>query len=108
MLRLGVAWASMRYGIKLRMACMKHEHGMNRRSFLTFTGKSVVGGWLGASLLGHRQAAGYVSANERVGVALIGSGNMGTRHLEALAVNDNCRMVALCDVGMARLASAQE
>ena len=87
---------------------MKAGKSISRRSFLTMTGKGVVGGWLGASLLGNKQAMGYVSANEKVNVALIGTGNMGSRHLEALAVNENCSLVALCDVGMARIAGAQE
>lgn len=68
------------------------SRGLNRRSFLTVVGGSAVHFAFG------RRARASVSANDKVQLAVIGCGGMGGRHIEALAENENCKLVALCDV----------
>ncbi|WP_165222459.1 Gfo/Idh/MocA family protein [Aquisphaera insulae] len=41
--------------------------------------------------------AARLGPSERVRIAVIGCGGMGTRHIEALAVNPNCDLAAVCD-----------
>ncbi len=43
-----------------------------------------------------------VGANDRIRLAVIGTGGMGRRHVEALAENEQCELVALCDVAVGR------
>jgi predicted dehydrogenase len=70
---------------------------MNRRQFLAAAGTGAA-----LTCLPKRALAGRVSANEKVNVAVIGTGGMGGRHVTALAENDQCEIVALCDVAMSR------
>jgi predicted dehydrogenase len=51
----------------------------------------------GLAFLGPQNALARLGANERVRLGVIGCGGMGTRHLEALAVNPKCEVVAVCD-----------
>lgn len=44
-----------------------------------------------------RPARAKLGPSERVRLGVIGCGGMGTRHLEALAVNPNCEVAAVCD-----------
>jgi predicted dehydrogenase len=77
---------------------------MNRRSFLA----RAAGGALGvAAVAGAPRAwAKRVSANDKVNLAVIGCGGMGGRHIDELCVNENCNLVALCDVAMNRYQDA--
>jgi predicted dehydrogenase len=78
-----------------------------RRSFL---GKSARGlaagiaasGWYSSQAEAALTSARRVSANDRVRLAVIGTGGMGRRHVEALSENPQCELVALCDVAMGR------
>lgn len=70
---------------------------------------------LGASAFGilPRRAAALhmarrVSANDRIQLAIIGTGGMGRRHVEALVENENCDLVALCDVAVGRFMPVRE
>jgi predicted dehydrogenase len=78
---------------------------LGRRAFLADTGKLIAGAGLcfGAS---RKARAARVGANDKVRIALVGCGNMGGRHLEALAVNPQCTVVALCDVFTPRYEAA--
>lgn len=88
---------------------MKIQRGLSRRSFLRAAGRSVAGTAAGLTILrGGKVQAGRVGPNDKVGLAVIGNGGMGSRHIEALAVNENCRLVALCDVAKSRFVHAIE
>lgn len=52
--------------------------------------------------------ARLVPPSERVRIGLIGAGGMGSRHLEALAENPNCDLVAVCDCAMQRFTAGIE
>ena len=86
---------------------MKSNNRLSRRGFLGRIGATAVGG-LGAATLtpARRASAKRVGANDKINIAMIGTGNMGGRHLEALAVNPNCNVVALCDVFTPRYEAA--
>lgn len=82
---------------------MSHGKRPSRREFLQDAGKwafAAAGGW--TMLQGATARAARVGPNDKVGVAVIGNGGMGSRHIEALAINENCRMVAVCDVAKSR------
>ncbi|HPO15019.1 MAG TPA: Gfo/Idh/MocA family oxidoreductase [Candidatus Hydrogenedentes bacterium] len=81
---------------------MKSRGAVNRRKFML----TVVGGVAAAALPVRKARAARVGANDKVRLAVIGNGGMGSRHIEALAVNDNCTLVALCDVAMSRYVKA--
>ncbi|MDX9975429.1 MAG: Gfo/Idh/MocA family oxidoreductase [FCB group bacterium] len=70
---------------------------ISRRAFLRGAGKAAVAG----IALAHAPAAwgrtSLVGPNDKVRIALLGCGGMGTRHLEALSVNPNCTVAAICD-----------
>src|SRR5690349_23737784 len=74
----------------------------DRREFLkqTATGAAAVGG---AALSATARAAG---ANERLTVALIGPGGMGTGHLNQLGKNNAVDLAWVCDVDQERLDKA--
>jgi len=69
---------------------------MNRRTFLKYVGRSAAAA-AGLSLAGPRAGFARLGANEKIRVGMIGCGGMGTRHLEALAVNPNCTVAVVCD-----------
>jgi predicted dehydrogenase len=63
----------------------------------------MIAGAAGVTALPARRAsAARVGLHDKVNLALIGCGGMGSRHLEALSVNPNCNLVAVCDVAMSR------
>jgi predicted dehydrogenase len=74
------------------------KNSPNRRDFLKAAGQP----WLTSSLLGRN----VKSANERVNVAFIGVGRMGTRNL-AYAATAGFRITAVCDVCQPALERAQ-
>lgn len=74
----------------------------SRRSFLAGMAAAGVGAVQPAA------SARRVSANDRVRIAVIGNGGMGSRHIEALAVNPNCQLAALCDVYTPRFEENQK
>ncbi|MBP8129455.1 MAG: Gfo/Idh/MocA family oxidoreductase [Candidatus Hydrogenedentes bacterium] len=82
---------------------------LSRRRFLQQAGRGAAGAAAAIAIAaGGKAHAARVGPNEQVGVAVIGNGGMGTRHLEALAVNGNCRLVAVCDVAKSRYMNAIE
>lgn len=82
---------------------------MPRRAFLKRTAAGVTAGVLGTALAPARAArAARVSLHDKVRLAVIGNGGMGTRHLEALALNEQCTVAAVCDVAMSRFHNAME
>ncbi|MBI5092403.1 MAG: Gfo/Idh/MocA family oxidoreductase [Candidatus Hydrogenedentes bacterium] len=88
---------------------MAGTRNLSRRTFLGNLGKTVIGGAGIAALAPARKArAARVGTNEKVRIALIGCGGMGTRHLEALAVNPQCTLAAVCDVFTPRYEAAMK
>ena len=79
---------------------------MDRRDFITAAGLGVAGAiWSPTS----RRAFGY-SANEEIGIAVIGCGGMGTGHLNELVKRKDSSKVsvrAVCDVYQRRLSRAK-
>lgn len=73
---------------------------MNRRQFLGRAGalSGAAAGWS----IARPAVASRVGPNDKVGLAVIGNGGMGSRHIEALWSNPNCELVALCDVAKGR------
>lgn len=67
----------------------------NRRTFLKAAGLAA----LSSSNLAH---GARVSFNDKVRIAIIGTGGMGSAHAYSLAYNPNCEIVALCDVYIKR------
>ncbi len=74
----------------------------DRREFLKRTGQGTVA----ATMLAMGGVAHAADANERLVVAIIGPGGMGTNHLKLLAQNKQVRLAYLCDVDETRLATA--
>lgn len=73
-----------------------------RREFLQDAGAAAVA--IGVS----GTALGAVGANEKVTIAVIGTGGMGTGHVRALSARNDVNLAWLCDVDEKRLASAAE
>jgi predicted dehydrogenase len=78
---------------------------ISRRAFLRRSGAAAAA--TTTFFAGGRAWAGAVGPNDKVRVALIGCGGMGSRHLEGLLVNERCTVAAVCDVAMSRLNDAQ-
>ncbi len=72
-----------------------------RRRFFASAATAMTAGAMTTAIHPKARAA-RVSPNEKVRIAVIGTGGMGSRHVEALAKNDQCEIVALCDVAMSR------
>ena len=70
--------------------------GISRRVFLIRSGRWVLGGSAAAHFAGKRAYAD-TSANERIRLGIIGCGGMGRAHIYALAYEEECDLVALCD-----------
>lgn len=84
---------------------MSDRTKLTRRAFLNraAAGAAAAGlGAFGARPAHAREAARRVSPSEKVRLAVIGTGGMGSRHIEALAVNPQCDLVALCDAAKGR------
>jgi predicted dehydrogenase len=74
---------------------MTKNGSMNRRGFL----KTATAGSLTlAAGLGARRARAGTGPNDKIRLAVIGLGGMGSRHVEALAINEQCDLAAVCDV----------
>lgn len=71
---------------------MNRNKPLSRRGFLTISGGTAI------ALASRPARAARVAANDKVRLAVIGTGGMGGRHVEALATNPNCELRALCDV----------
>ncbi|MBX3178740.1 MAG: Gfo/Idh/MocA family oxidoreductase [Candidatus Hydrogenedentes bacterium] len=72
---------------------------MKRRTFLKQSGRAFgVGALLITGTRSGRAHAARVTPSDQVRVAVIGTGGMGGRHVEALAENPNCHLPVLCDV----------
>lgn len=74
----------------------------NRRDFLQQAGLGAVG----AAALSSASYAQVAGANERVQVAIIGPGGMGSHHIRTLMEQKDVRITHVCDVDQARLATA--
>lgn len=82
---------------------MSSKNTLNRRKFLTRSCRSIgIGATLFTGLQSGRAHAARVTPSDQVRVAVIGTGGMGGRHVEALAENPNCHMTVLCDVAKGR------
>ena len=74
---------------------MNVTRGTNRRELLRRMAATAAAASLPAAW--PHPALARLGANERVLLGAIGCGGMGTRHLEALSVNPQCEVVAVCD-----------
>jgi len=82
---------------------------LTRRRFLGHLGQGALGGIVASTVLPVRSArAARVGYDEKIRVGMIGTGNMGTQHAEALARNPQCMLVAVCDVFESRYRNAIE
>ncbi|MCX8065902.1 MAG: Gfo/Idh/MocA family oxidoreductase [Candidatus Hydrogenedentes bacterium] len=72
---------------------------MRRRDFLKKTSSLF---FLSSSSYFSKALGNSQSLSNSVRIAVIGTGGMGTRHLEALAVNPQCVILAVCDVAKSR------
>ena len=77
---------------------------MTRRMFLGSTAPAAVG----ATLLASRDLAANDSANEAIGIGLIGCGGRGRHLLGHFKRQPDVRIVGLCDLHANRLAEAQK
>ncbi|MFP4499662.1 MAG: Gfo/Idh/MocA family protein [Candidatus Hydrogenedentota bacterium] len=73
------------------------KNRVNRRQFLE---RAALGAFCAAAP--RVASAARVGPSDAVRVAVIGNGGMGSRHIEALAANPECRITALCDVAVSR------
>jgi len=76
---------------------MSIHRRLSRRGFLKHTGLG-----LATTIAAPRSWAGRVGPNEKVNLAVIGCGGMGSRHIEALCENEQVNLAALCDVSKSR------
>lgn len=82
---------------------MANKSSINRRKFLTRSCRALgVGAVLFTGTKSGRANAARVGPSDQVRIAVIGTGGMGGRHVEALAENPNCHITALCDVAKQR------
>lgn len=72
-----------------------------RRQFLALTGAAVA-----LPTLLPRTLFGATSPSNRISLAIIGCGNMGTSNLRAFLKERDCRVIAACDVDKKHLAQA--
>lgn len=86
---------------------MSTRRNLSRRGFLKRAACGL-GAASFASAVGAPLAhAARVGIQDKVRLAVIGCGGMGGRHIEALAVNDQCTVAAVCDVFKPRYEKAQ-
>ncbi len=76
---------------------MKSKSRINRRQVLKLAGTGAVVAAGGSLVRSETAPAASLGANDRIRLGVIGCGGMGTRHLEALAVNPHCEVAAVCD-----------
>ncbi|MCP4642021.1 MAG: Gfo/Idh/MocA family oxidoreductase [bacterium] len=72
---------------------MPVSRAVNRRTFLGTTAALATG-----VALKPGAARATVGANDKVRIAVIGCGGMGSRHVAALSKNPECSLAAVCDV----------
>lgn len=80
---------------------------IDRRGFLKKAGTGLAASTLSLAW-GKRAFASLVGPNEKVRVAVIGCGGMGSRHIEALSENPNCTVAVVCDVFKGRYNNAMD
>jgi len=76
------------------------QSGLNRRTFLKQTAGAAIG-TLGLPLFIHAEAlgrAGRAAPSERITLASIGVGGMGTNNMRAFLAQPDVQVVAVCDV----------
>ena len=84
---------------------MPHETRSSRRIFLKTTSAAAAG----LAFLPARSYARVLGANERLNMAVIGTGGMGTSHTNSLVnrkAADNIDVIQVCDVYRRRLNNA--
>lgn len=79
----------------------------DRRGFLKKAGTGLAASTMSLAW-GNKAWSSLVGPNEKVRVAVIGNGGMGSRHVEALAVNPNCEVAVVCDVFKGRYHAAMD
>src|SRR4051812_5964131 len=72
---------------------MNPARQVRRRDVLKWLGAGTAAG----SMASPRTLRAALGANERINLAVISCGGMGTRHIEALSINPNCTVAAVCD-----------
>lgn len=88
---------------------MTSKGNLNRRAFLTRSCRAIgVGALLFNGPKSGKAYAARVTPSDQVRTAVIGTGGMGGRHVEALAENPNCHLQVLCDVAKGRYVNRQD
>ncbi|MBN2271820.1 MAG: Gfo/Idh/MocA family oxidoreductase [Sedimentisphaerales bacterium] len=80
-----------------------NEQTIRRRTFL---GGAVAA--IASPYIVPASVPGKAAASERLTMGMIGLGSMGMRHVEGFLQEDDCRIVAVCDVDASRRRSAIE
>lgn len=87
---------------------MTRQRVVERRNFLKRSATAAVGAAAGLGPWPGRKAAGVPAPSERVTLALVGCGLHGAGwNLDQIFRNDDCQVVAVCDVDAARAAQAK-
>lgn len=76
---------------------MNLKSTISRRQAMKLAGTGAFLAAGGSLVHPDRVSAASLGANDRIRLGVIGCGGMGTRHLEALAVNPHCEVAAVCD-----------
>ncbi|MDP2325336.1 MAG: Gfo/Idh/MocA family oxidoreductase, partial [Gammaproteobacteria bacterium] len=88
---------------------MATKVSISRRKFLTRSCRAIgVGALLFNGPKSGKAYAARVTPSDQVRTAVIGTGGMGGRHVEALAENPNCHLQVLCDVAKGRYVNRQD
>jgi len=83
----------------------RQYRSLDRRNFLkTAAGMAFGAGWLAPRVARART----VGPNDKINLAVVGVGGMGSRHVEALVENERCNVAAVCDVYTPRYVAAQD
>lgn len=85
---------------------MQADWGIRRRDVLRGVASGALTAALGSALTRPARAYARLGANEKIILGVIGTGGMGTRHLEALAVNPHCTVAVVCDAFRPRYENA--
>jgi len=80
---------------------------INRRNFLSNTGKGIIGTALGTTVLSTLNPNRVLGANERVRIALVGCGGRGMYVMRGM-IEKGAELVCLCDLRDDRLQKAWE
>jgi predicted dehydrogenase len=87
---------------------MNRGKPFSRRRFLRTAAHGAAAAITGASAVHSRPAHARTSANDRIRLAVIGCGGMGSRHLDSLIPRTDCEVVAVCDVYRPRYENAAQ